>query len=83
MPRLLHHGAILIALWFLTLTSPVLTFASEQGYSVDRWGVEEGLPNNALSGVIQSRDGYLWIATWAGAVRFDGARFNAHRRSAP
>jgi streptogramin lyase len=45
------------------------------GYTVDRWGVEEGLPNNALSSVIQTRDGYLWIGTWAGTVRFDGVRF--------
>ena len=37
--------------------------------------VDDGLPNNALSDLIQSRDGYFWIATWAGVVRFDGVRF--------
>lgn len=42
---------------------------------IDRWSVEEGLPNNALADVLQTRDGYLWIATWAGTVRFDGVRF--------
>ncbi len=55
---------------------------------VERWSVEEGLPNNALTSVVQTRDGYLWIATWAGIVRFDGVRFtpvaedlpNAHAR---
>src|SRR5262245_16249290 len=45
------------------------------GYVVERWSVEEGLPNNALTGVIQTRDGYLWISTWAGIGRFDGVRF--------
>jgi ligand-binding sensor domain-containing protein/signal transduction histidine kinase len=44
-------------------------------YTVDRWDVDDGLPNYALTDVVQSRDGYLWIATWAGIVRFDGARF--------
>ena len=44
-------------------------------YTLDRWNVEDGLPNNALSHITQSRDGYLWIATWAGTVRFDGVRF--------
>ena len=38
------------------------------GYTVDRWAVDDGLPNNALSGLIQSRDGYLWITTWAGVL---------------
>ena len=49
--------------------------AAAQRYTVDRWEVDDGLPNTALSDVIQSRDGYLWIATWAGVVRFDGVRF--------
>lgn len=49
--------------------------ASARAYTADRWGVEQGLPNNALSGLMQSRDGYLWISTWAGIVRFDGVRF--------
>src|SRR5207342_63322 len=49
--------------------------ASSQRYTVDRWEVDDGLPNSALSALIQSRDGYLWIATWAGVVRFDGVRF--------
>jgi ligand-binding sensor domain-containing protein/signal transduction histidine kinase len=39
------------------------------------WGVDEGLPNNALTSVIQTRDGYLWVGSWAGVVRFDGVRF--------
>src|SRR5579872_3236816 len=60
--------------WLLTLVMGVSQVASPT-YIVDRWGVEEGLPNNALSSIIQTRDGYLWIATWAGTVRFDGIRF--------
>jgi ligand-binding sensor domain-containing protein/signal transduction histidine kinase len=44
-------------------------------FVVDCWHPDEGLPNNALSDVMQTRDGYLWIGSWAGAVRFDGIRF--------
>lgn len=44
-------------------------------YSVDRWGVDEGLPNNALTGLMAGRDGYLWIGSLAGPARFDGERF--------
>lgn len=60
--------------WLIALALG-LSQPSVPTYIVDRWGVEEGLPNNALSSVIQTRDGYLWIATWAGTVRFDGVRF--------
>jgi len=49
--------------------------AAQTGTQIDRWSVEQGLPNNALAGLLQTRDGYLWIATWAGTVRFDGVRF--------
>jgi ligand-binding sensor domain-containing protein len=50
---------------------------------VDRWSVQDGLPNNALSSILQSRDGYLWIATWAGIVRFDGVRFTPIAENLP
>ncbi len=52
-----------------------LAAEAQGGYIVDRWSIEDGLPNNALASVLQTRDGYLWVATWAGTVRFDGARF--------
>lgn len=56
------------------LALPAAAFASADR-TVDRWGVEEGLRNNALTSIIQTRDGYLWIGSWAGIVRFDGALF--------
>jgi ligand-binding sensor domain-containing protein len=39
------------------------------------WSKQEGLPDNSVTAVLQTRDGYLWVATSAGLVRFDGARF--------
>jgi signal transduction histidine kinase/ligand-binding sensor domain-containing protein/AraC-like DNA-binding protein len=39
------------------------------------WTVENGLPVNAIQRVLQGSDGYLWLATWDGLVRFDGVRF--------
>ncbi len=41
----------------------------------ERWGTEEGLPHNAVTALLQSRDGYLWVGTAAGLARFDGLRF--------
>jgi ligand-binding sensor domain-containing protein/signal transduction histidine kinase len=39
------------------------------------WNTENGLPDNAVTAVVQTRDGYLWIGTYGGLVRFDGVRF--------
>jgi hypothetical protein len=36
---------------------------------------EDGLPVNSVTSLLQTRDGYLWIGTFDGLVRFDGARF--------
>src|SRR5512147_133426 len=44
-------------------------------YGHDVWRTAEGLPQNAVLSVLQSRDGYLWLGTTAGLVRFDGVRF--------
>ena len=44
-------------------------------FTVDTWGVDEGLPQNSVFSVTQTRDGYLWFGTLNGLVRFDGVRF--------
>lgn len=42
---------------------------------MDVWTVDRGLPHNTVLSLAQTSDGYLWIGTWEGLVRFDGARF--------
>ena len=39
------------------------------------WQTEDGLPDNAVSAVVQTRDGYVWLGTYGGLTRFDGVRF--------
>jgi signal transduction histidine kinase/ligand-binding sensor domain-containing protein/CheY-like chemotaxis protein len=43
--------------------------------------IEQGLPQNSVQTLIQSREGYLWLGTQAGLVRFDGVRFVVFDRS--
>lgn len=47
----------------------------------DTWTTENGLPQNSINDILQTRDGYLWLATNGGLVRFDGARFVVFDRS--
>lgn len=45
-------------------------------YTLKKWSDLEGLPQNSVYAVIQTVDGYLWIATEEGLSRFDGVRFS-------
>ncbi|MCP5049388.1 MAG: response regulator [bacterium] len=47
-------------------------------YMIDTWGLEEGLPQMSVETVTQTRDGYLWLGTREGLVRFDGLRFKVY-----
>jgi signal transduction histidine kinase/streptogramin lyase len=48
-------------------------------YIRDRWGTEQGFPRGPVYAIAQSNDGYLWIGTKAGLVRFDGLKFRLLR----
>ena len=60
----------------LVLTLFVATSAvSEQTWFVRTWQSDEGLPDNTVVGIDQTPDGFLWVATYTGLVRFDGVQF--------
>jgi ligand-binding sensor domain-containing protein len=44
-------------------------------YFARTWLAEDGLPDSRVVGLAQTADGYLWVATQGGVVRFDGVRF--------
>jgi ligand-binding sensor domain-containing protein/serine phosphatase RsbU (regulator of sigma subunit) len=44
-------------------------------YKIDIWQVEQGFAQNVVDAIIQTRDGYLWLGTLDGLIRFDGIRF--------
>jgi ligand-binding sensor domain-containing protein/signal transduction histidine kinase len=54
--------------------SPALA-ENENSYFARTWLAEDGLPDNRVVGLAQTADGYLWVATQGGVVRFDGVRF--------
>jgi len=65
----LHRPVVLLAVIWL-----VAGDATAQP-QFDRWTTENGLPQNTINDIVQTRDGYLWLATFGGLVRFDGLRF--------
>jgi signal transduction histidine kinase/ligand-binding sensor domain-containing protein len=68
------------AWWILWLTLGFAPVAPAQP-RFDSWTTENGLPQNSINDIVQTRDGYLWLATYGGLVRFDGSRFVVFDRS--
>jgi ligand-binding sensor domain-containing protein/signal transduction histidine kinase/CheY-like chemotaxis protein len=53
-------------------------------YSHQSWVDRDGLPQNTVLSLEQTRDGYLWLGTWEGLVRFDGVHFTTFdKRNTP
>jgi ligand-binding sensor domain-containing protein len=50
-------------------------------YIFDHWTTDTGLPQDSIMALLQSRDGYVWMTTRAGLVRFDGIRFRVFDRA--
>ena len=49
-------------------------------FATRSWETDEGMPHNGVNAIHQRPDGFLWIATQGGLVRFDGIEF-VQRRS--
>ena len=52
-----------------------LDLCAYPAFSLKLWTADDGLPQNIIRGVRQTQDGYLWLATLNGLVRFDGVHF--------
>ena len=65
------RAALACVVFLLGLTAT----ARAQEYGFDVWTTANGLPQNTVTGVVQTPDGYLWLSTFDGLARFDGVRF--------
>lgn len=67
----------LICCFWLT----VLGRTAAAQFQLDLFTTEHGLPQSSVSAIVQTRDGYLWLATYDGLARYDGARFVVFNRA--
>lgn len=58
----------------------VMPSAHAGRHTVVGWGMEQGLPHNLVQSVAQGSDGFIWVGTWEGAVRFNSRGFTVFDR---
>lgn len=46
----------------------------------ETWTTRQGLPHNQINAIAQTPDGYLWLGTWEGVVRYNGLEFQVFDR---
>ena len=67
------RALLLLALVFLRVTGAAAS--TNSAWSVLVWQSDDGLPNNIVTGLAQTQDGYLWVANPTRLARFDGVQF--------
>ena len=56
--------------------NPIRPLRADPAWNVvETWRQPQGLPQNTVLSLLQTRDAYLWIGTKGGLSRFDGVRF--------
>ena len=84
--RLLLHGVLLAVIGMLAPTARAVqaqqpavetlaTSGEEWNYTIRSWQSQDGLPEETVQAFAQTPDGYLWVGTSGGLLRFDGAHF--------
>jgi signal transduction histidine kinase len=72
-------------LFLLSLVLLLIRPASYAGtdsvrYAVSHYSNENGLPQNSVKAIVPDEYGFIWLATEAGLVRFDGRHFSLFNR---
>ena len=62
----------------LSVTPALTQPDSSNGYSVQHFTDENGLPQNSINDMLFDNDGYLWLASQVGLVRFNGSSFKLY-----
>lgn len=79
-------GCAIVALagvYFTASASALDPTRTVSQYLHDSWGAERGWPGGSITAIAQSSDGYLWIGTDNGLIRFDGVTFHQFQFSQP
>ena len=88
LPRLAFSGCLL-GLWIGAIFPAagaqfdIEAIPRSNDYILRTWDTEDGLPDLGITDITQTPDGYLWLVTWFGLIRFDGVQFTMQAGSSP
>ncbi|MGQ4275623.1 diguanylate cyclase domain-containing protein [Pseudidiomarina sp. E22-M8] len=77
----MHIAYKKVILGILAITFSITTAVAEptapplSDRAIRVWTTTDGLPHNSVNHITQDSQGYLWIASWEGPVRFNGRSF--------
>jgi len=74
-PRALNVPFLCLALSLFVTVSSAVTTKEVRHYALTTWRTDQGLPQNFITAIEQTPDGFLWIGTLGGLARFDGLHF--------
>ena len=84
LPKITRCASALLLLSGAAATAALEPSTSLANYGRQAWVMENGLPQNTVQALAQTKDGFLWLGTESGLVRFDGVEFQTYdRNSAP
>jgi ligand-binding sensor domain-containing protein len=69
------HSVWVLLLAFTTSALALDPHRSLDHYGHQAWRTDSGLPQNTVHSILQTRDGFVWLGTDGGLVRFDGIDF--------
>ncbi len=75
-PSLLRETLTLLTMAAIFILIPAIVFSSPRDkYVVTSWTTDSGLPQNSVTSILQAKNGYIWIGTFGGLVRYNGNDF--------
>ena len=74
MKKMIIHFLLLVSL--LKLDSAIGQNPFRQ-LKMDHWNTKNGMPNDLILNVYQTKDGFIWTAGYTGLTRFDGINFTS------
>jgi signal transduction histidine kinase/ligand-binding sensor domain-containing protein len=72
-------GVLIFQMWFVWQALALDPQQPASSYLRTDFTVEDGLPDNQVNAITQTRNGFLWVGTDAGLARFDGEHFTQIR----
>ena len=74
-PRAFLGLIVTIAVWLGGACPGYSANEATTEFAIQAWMTENGMPQNSVTALLQTRAGYIWAATYHGIAQFDGERF--------